>query len=200
MLDPQPLDPDELVIVLIGASAVGKSACAEFLTETGVVEATPTWATRQPREGEQSTCYDHRFVSEEVFDGMSREGGFIDEHTLYGARYGVPVLGKPAEGKEALVVLKPIFMPKFVAHYPRTRIYQIDASKEVVPLRMSARGQSPQDIEERVRHHDKEAADAHRFAHVTFNNDGPLEETLLRVKHQIRRDREAYDARAARRA
>lgn len=190
----EPLDANGLVIVLIGASAVGKSAVAEYLCEAGVVEATPTWATREPRQGEKDTCYDHHFVSEEEFDRQGQTGGFIDQHAFYGARYGVPRLKKPPEGKEALVVLKPVFMPVFVEHFPNTRIYQIEASPVLLPARMRTRGQSDEDIKERMRHHTAEATEARRYAHVIFTNNGPLEQTLEQVKAQIKTDREAYNA------
>jgi guanylate kinase len=195
MADPQePLGPDDLVIVLIGASAVGKSAIAEYLTETGAVQATPTWATRPPRDGEKDTCYDHRFVTDEEFDRQDEQGGFVDQHAFYGARYGMPFLNKPPAGKEALVVLKPVFMPVFIEHYPHARIYQIEASPVLLPRRMRERGQSEEDIKERMKHHTSEATEARRFAHVIFTNNGPLEETLEKVEAQIKADREAHDA------
>lgn len=195
MTDPQDsLDADGLVIVLIGASAVGKSTIAERLSADGIVEPTPTWATRLPREGEKDTCYDHRFVSDEAFDRQAREGGFIDQHAFYGARYGVPPIKKPAAGKEALVVLKPVFIPAFLSYYSRACIYQIEADEAKLSARMYARGQSIEDINERMRLHPEEAEDAQRYADATFTNNGPLEQTLERVKLQIKRDREAYDA------
>jgi dephospho-CoA kinase len=60
---------------------------------------------------------------------------------------------------------------------------------------MYKRGQSVEDINERISHHAKETGDAERYADVVFDNNGSLEETLERVREQIRRDREAHDAR-----
>jgi guanylate kinase len=191
---PELLPPDALVIVLIGASAVGKSAIAEYLCETGTVEATPTWTTREPRPGELDTSYDHRFVSNEEFDRQSELNGFIDQQAFYGARYGVPALQQPTAGKEALMVLKPVFMPVFIERYSKARIYQIEASPIVLPGRMRERGQSEKDIAIRMQHHTAEASAARRFAHVIFNNNGPLERTLAEVESQIRADRAAYNA------
>jgi ribose 1,5-bisphosphokinase len=187
------LDQNALVIVLIGASAVGKSAIAKHLCESGVVEATPTWATRKPRRGELDTTYDHHFVADEEFDALDRKGSFIDQRSLYKARYGVPFPQQPSEGREALMVLKPVFIPTFLDHFPMTRIYQIEASPEVLPERMKARGQSQEDIDERMAQHGTEASAARYFAHVIFNNDGPLEETLQQVEAQIQTDRESYE-------
>jgi ribose 1,5-bisphosphokinase PhnN len=85
-------------------------------------------------------------------------------------------------------------MPVFIEHYPHTRIYQIEASAEKLSARMYARGQSIEDIDERMRLHPKEAADAQHFAHAVFTNNGPLEKAAEAVEAQIRADREAYDA------
>lgn len=189
------LEPAAFVIVLIGASAVGKSAIAEYVCESEIVEATPTWTTRQPRQGELDTSYDHRFVTDEEFDLLDRKGGFLDQQSLYGARYGIPFLQKPAAGLEPLIVLKPVFMPAFLEHFPHARVYQIEASADVLPLRMRARGQSQKDIDRRMELHESETIAARHFADVVFSNDGSLEETLQLVMSQIRADRQSHDAR-----
>lgn len=193
MIGPRrPLDPSSLVIVLLGASAVGKSSLAERLCDAGVTEATPTWTTRRPRQGEVDTSYDHHFVSDEEFDRQS--GSFIEQKELYGNRYAVPFLSQPPQGVEALMVLKPVFMSAFLRHFPATRIYQIEASQDLLPERMRARGQSQADIDARMLLHDSEARDARRFAHVIFDNNGPLDQTYVQVEAQIRADRQAFDA------
>jgi guanylate kinase len=179
----QPLGPDDLAILFIGASAVGKSSLAEGMVQAGIAEATPTWTTRKPRQGEVDTSYDHHFVSDEAFDRQA--GSFIDQRAFYGARYGVPFLPKPPEGVAALMVLKPVFVPAFIAKYPLTHVIQIEASREVVPERMAARGQSQADIDERMRLHDGEVEASRRLAHASFDNNGPLQETLLQVADHI---------------
>lgn len=193
----EPLDENALVIVLIGASAVGKSAIASHLCESGIVEATPTWTTRKHRRGELDTTYDHHFVTNTEFDALDQEGRFIDQRSLYKARYGIPFPQRPSEGREALMVLKPVFIPVFLERFPVARIYQIEASPEVLPERMRTRGQSQEDIDERMVHHDSETSSARHFAHVIFNNDGPLEQTLQQVESQIRADRISYDMQRA---
>jgi guanylate kinase len=193
MIARERLEPDALVVVFIGASAVGKSAVAGELCESGVTEATPTWTTRKPRRGEADTSYDHRFVSEEEFDCQSGKDGFMDVHELYGARYGMPFLSQPAEGREALMILKPSFIPVLLSHFPMARIYNIEASADVLPARMQARGQSWQDIEHRMSKHASEVTAARRLEHARFYNNGPLEETVELIRQQIRADRLAHD-------
>lgn len=198
MLGPREmLDPDALVILLIGSSAVGKSSLAVKLYEDGIVEPQPTWSTRKPRPGETDTCYDHHFVTEQAFDIQSRKGGFLAEEPLYEARYGVPFLHKPPDGTDALMVLKPVFIPKFKAYYPNTRVYQIEASPEILPARMRARGQTEDEIATRMGLYEQEVAAARHFADVIFENDGPLVETYGQVRAQIYLDRQAHLAEKA---
>jgi guanylate kinase len=179
------LDSEALIFLLIGASAVGKSSLALELGESGIVETQPTWATRKPRRGEADTSYDHHFVTDAAFDLQSRKGDFLAEESLYGSRYGVPFLHRPAPGLKVLMVLKPVFIPRFKAHYPNTRVYQIDTSPEVLPERMRARGQSEDEIATRMLEYQSETAAARYFADVAFNNDGAFETTYRQVKAQI---------------
>ncbi len=189
----EPLEADGLIVVLDGASGVGKSTTAAELCSRGIVDATPTWTTRTPRPGEASTSYDHLFVSEEEFERHEAAGGFIDLQTLYGNRYGMPYPRKPAPGKEALIILKPQFIPRLLQHYPYARIHQIAASRQNTEDRMRQRGQTDGDIEERLRHHDRETAEAGRHAHIAFDNNGSIERTVAAVQEQIRLDRRGYD-------
>jgi guanylate kinase len=187
------LEPDGLLIILDGASGVGKSTTAAELCNRGIVDATPTWTTRQPRPGETSSDYDHRFVSDEEFDAHEARGGFMDQKSLYGNRYGVPYPRKPAPGKEALMILKPLFIAELLRNYPYARIHQIVASKTVAEERMKQRGQTDDDIAERLRHHDRETEAADYHSRIAFNNNGLLDETIEAMELQIRRDRRGYD-------
>lgn len=195
MSAPRPLDQDALVFVLIGASAVGKSTLAQHLNDFGVVETTPTLTTRKPRTGENSSSCDHIFVSDEEFDAVE---GMIAVRSIYGARYGLPHPQAPAEGKEALVVLKPAFVPVFLDHFPAARIYQIESAVELLRDRMEARGQDHGDINERMRHHAEESAEAQRVAEVVFNNNASLEPIFRQVRQQIKADRAVYQSRRRR--
>ncbi len=188
------LASDSPIFVLIGASAVGKSATAEGLCEAGLTEATPTWTTRQPRPGELDTSYDHHFVSDDEFDRHSGSGGFMEERELYGARYGIPFLLAPAEGTEPLMVLKPVFIPMFIRHYPGSP----DLSYRSFPFHSAGTyagpRQSREDIDRRMLVHDSETAEGRRLAHAVFNNDGPLDQTILSVATQIYSDRQAFQS------
>src|SRR5665213_4600630 len=77
------LDPNALIFLLIGASAVGKSSLALELCAAGITEGQPTWATRKPRPGEMDTACDHHFVDDTMFDIQSKKGAFLAEEPLY---------------------------------------------------------------------------------------------------------------------
>lgn len=193
LMPPPPLEQDALVFTFIGASAVGKSTAAKAICELDAAQATPTWTTRQPRNGEFDTSYDHHFVSDELFDSQLAANGFIDYKNLYGSRYGLPRILKPAEGKEAFMVLKPVFIPAFLAYYRHARVYHIEASASVLPDRMRSRGQTEEDIAVRMRLHEEETAEAAELAHVTFDNNGSSDDMIQRVIAQMRADRIAFN-------
>lgn len=183
------LDQQTLLVVLLGASAVGKSATAEQLCEQDIAIATPTWTTRPKRSGEIEQSYDHHFVSALEFEQQHKKGGFMDEHTFYGARYGLPFPQQPTGQKIALLVLKPVFMPLLLQYYPRARIYQIDAPLDLVHHRMEKRLQTPADIAIRMQKHAEETAQAQHYAHVVFRNDGKRADIVRKVRRQIAIDK-----------
>jgi dephospho-CoA kinase len=92
------------------------------------------------------------------------------------------------------MVLKPVFIPRFKAYYPNTITYQIDASPDLLPERMRARGQSEAEIATRMDVYEQEASEARLFADVVFSNDGVFEKTYSQVRDQICLDKEAYSA------
>lgn len=183
------LTADDVIITLVGASGVGKSSVAESLHGAELIEPTQTWTTRELRPGEVEKPHDHRFVSDAEFDGLAADGHFVAAAPFYNARYAIPFLERPESGRVPLIILKPIFIPSFLEHYPAARVYHIDASPTVLPQRMRARGQSEADIQDRMNRHAEEVAASERFAHVTFQNDGPLNEVVAAVTAQIVTDR-----------
>jgi guanylate kinase len=172
-------------VVLIGPSGVGKTTLAKGLHDSGLVEVQPTLATRRKRlcERLEPPC-DHRFVAPTYFENSD----LLITRSIYGFSYGIPRLRRPPDGRRVLLVLKPMFIDELLAIFPRLRIYQIEASADVVFKRMQGREQTPADIARRMGEYEAEMADGRHFAHHIFNNDGPLLPTLRAVTEQIHLD------------
>jgi guanylate kinase len=178
-------------VILIGASAAGKSVAAAALQTANIVHLERTFTTRARRPSENSNdgC-DHIFITEEIFTKYESIGRFIATATLYGFRYGVP----PPEITPPtipLYVLKPSLVEPVRIRLPNFQTYQLEASEATVRRRMQARGQNQADITERLRLHALETAMGRRLADHIISNEGPLERTVGLLKQQIRVDQAA---------
>jgi guanylate kinase len=75
-------------IIFVGPSAVGKTYIAEQLIKNypSTFEQAKLYTTRQQRAGEIPT--DRIFVTEEEFESMVQDGGFLTDSEFGGCRYG----------------------------------------------------------------------------------------------------------------
>ena len=78
------------LLVISGPSGVGKGTiCKRVLEETGM-QFSVSMTTRKPREHEVHGV-SYFFVSEEEFQRVAEEGGFLEHAEVYGNRYGTPL-------------------------------------------------------------------------------------------------------------
>lgn len=183
----KPLATSLFGIILIGASATGKSTVAAALEADSLVKVQPTFTTRNLRPCEQTDqpC-DHSFLSDERFGQLARAGNFITTACLYGSEYGVPV--PELDDLPPLFVLKPSLVEPVLVRFGQFRTYQLEASEATVKRRMLDRGQSQADIAQRLRQHALETAMGRRLADVIFRNERRLDETISAVAEQIQND------------
>lgn len=94
-----------MVVILVGASASGKSTLAkEFEKQNPNFSRIVTYTTRPKREGEIDTV-DYHFVSDEVFESMVKGDMFVEHADYRGWHYGTAVnFGK---NEDKIVVLTP---------------------------------------------------------------------------------------------
>ena len=135
------------MIILIGASASGKTEIAKCLARDYGIKKVTTHTTRAMREGERQDI-DYHFVSEKKFLAMEKEGKFV-ETTLYnGNHYGS---SKDEIGLDKCVVLDPEGLKSFFALKEKTIVsFFLLAPKEIRRKRMEGRGDSPASIAKRL--------------------------------------------------
>lgn len=94
-----------MVVILVGASASGKSTLAkEFEKQNPNFSRIVTYTTRPKREGEVDTV-DYHFISDEVFESMIKGDMFVEHADYRGWHYGTAVnFGK---NEDKIVVLTP---------------------------------------------------------------------------------------------
>lgn len=92
---------NQSMIILVGASASGKTEVAKLLAKKyGIVKAI-THTTRPMRKGEQNGV-DYFFVSKREFERLLSKNAFV-EHTLYNDNYYGCSKAQIADGKAVIV-------------------------------------------------------------------------------------------------
>ena len=187
-------------LLVIGPSASGKSSVVAALARQGLVKVVPTWTTRPRRADEGDGSVNHRFVSDEEFDGLDAVGAFLGATTLFGLphRYALPRLDTYAtRGAVPTIVARAVLLPALVPHLGAHAIYQIER-----PLRLSAasllcRASSGCELHARLRGLAEERELGRCVADRVFRNEGPVEAVVAAVADALRTDFATDDASAA---
>ncbi len=135
------------MILLVGASASGKTEIAKYLAKSHGIKKAITHTTRKMREGERQDV-DYHFVDEATFQRMLKEDKFV-EHTCYnGNHYGC---SKDEIADDKCVILDPEGLKSFLALNNQSLVsFYLYASKETRKARMQGRGDDPKAIESRL--------------------------------------------------
>lgn len=135
------------MIILVGASASGKTEVAKRLKQLFGTKKVVTHTTRSPREGEINHV-DYHFVSEEEFNQHKNEGAFV-ETTLYnGHLYGT---SKKEIADDKVLIVDPQGLVHFKSlNDPRIVAFFMDASRRTRRHRMIQRGDDPKAANERI--------------------------------------------------
>ncbi len=168
------------MILLIGASASGKTEISKFLgIKFGIIKAI-THTTRAPRPGEIFGL-DYYFVDEESFAQLEKRGAFV-ETTLYnGCHYGC---SKDEISDDKVVIVDPNGLKAFNAlKDPSIVSFYLEASEKTREERMKKRGDSPENIAKRLEN-DRTAFSQDKIADADYviNTD---KKTLLSLTKDI---------------
>ena len=88
---PEPRSPKRgLLIVMTGASGVGKGTIRERWLADQDIFYSVSWTTSEARPGERDGI-DYHFVSREVFQAEIDRNGFLEHAEFVGNHYGTPI-------------------------------------------------------------------------------------------------------------
>lgn len=150
------------MIILVGASASGKSVVAKKMYEKYNITKVITYTTRPIRVGEVNGV-DYHFVSKEDFETKMKENFFVET-----ANYNNNYYGTAYEdiSKNKVLIVEPnganVYYDKIS---DKVIIVYLNASEQERKKRMAIRGDSPENIEKRLVG-DVEYFDFKNFKHI----------------------------------
>jgi guanylate kinase len=135
------------MIILVGASASGKTEIAKTLMREHGIKKAVTTTTRLPRAGERDGI-DYFFVTKDEFLRRKAADSFV-ETTLYnGNLYGT---GKSEIDNRKCLVVDPNGLRSFLAlHDPTVVTFLLTATEKTRESRMRTRGDKEEDIKRRL--------------------------------------------------
>ena len=141
------------MIILVGASASGKTEIAKYLAANYGIKKAITHTSREKREGEQDGI-DYFFVPETIFLQMKSRYCFVETTYYNNHYYGC---SKDQVADDRCVVVDPNGLKAFKALKSKRVIsFLLRADEETRIERMRGRGDSEEDIAKRIQN-DKEA-------------------------------------------
>jgi guanylate kinase len=123
----------------MGKSASGKDTLQNELIQKGF-ERVVTATTRPMREGEQDGK-DYHFLSEEAFNQLKSENGFVESTLFNGVQYGCPKAALNFD-KQQCIILEPEGVQNFQKEFGRKNMFVVymDLDEEIRKLRSDIRG------------------------------------------------------------
>jgi guanylate kinase len=177
------------VFVITGPSGVGKGTLIRgLLDRVDAVELAVSATTRKPRPGEEDGV-DYHFLSNEEFDRLIAEGGFVEHASYSGHRYGTlrsELEQRLARGAGVVLEIELQGARQVRASMPEAvQIFIAPPSEEALRVRLVGRGtDDPDQVERRLETAERELAAQDEFAHVVVNDR--LEEALDELEAIVR--------------
>ncbi|WP_309571598.1 guanylate kinase [Deinococcus sp.] len=165
-----------LLIVMTGASGVGKGTLREQWLASQDVFYSTSWTTREARPGERDGV-DYVFVSPEVFEAKVIADGFLEHASFVGNHYGTPI--EPIEaalsrGQDVVLEIEVEGAMQVKARMGDEAILVFIMPPSLTELRRRLEGratETPERIEKRLARAREEIREAHEFRFVVVNDD-----------------------------
>ena len=173
--------------IVAGPSGIGKGTiCKRLFAQYPRLENSISWTTRELRPGEIAD-QTYFFRTQEAFDRMAREGGFLEYAQIYGGSYGTPrdyVLSRMAQGKDVMLDIETKGAMQVMKNYPEAvSIYLLPPTMKALRDRLFRRGrEDEQKAQARFACAVDEIDLAAQYRYVVINDD--LESTLC-IMHEI---------------
>lgn len=172
-----------LLFVVSGPSGAGKGTICKKLLEKIDIELSVSMTTRKPRPGEIEGK-NYFFVSEEEFQRVLAEDGFLEYAQVYGNCYGTPksiVMEKLEQGKDVVLEIDIQGALKIRNSYPKgVFIFILPPSMAELRKRITGRGsETEDDINLRLGETLREVSYIDKYNYCVVN--GELNEAVSRV-------------------
>ena len=152
------------MILLVGASASGKTEIAKYLREAFGITKAITHTTRAIRPSETKDV-DYHFVDKETFLRLKEEDAFVETTEYNGNFYGC---SKAETGDDKCIILDPSGIKSFLAlNNPNIVTFFLRTSPKTRKERMLLRGDDPSAVESRLRN-DETAFAPSALPHINF--------------------------------
>ncbi|MFS8048311.1 phosphonate metabolism protein/1,5-bisphosphokinase (PRPP-forming) PhnN [Rhizobium sp. BR 314] len=166
-----------VLAVVVGPSGAGKDTlmnlAARHFAGRPDVHFVRRVITRTVDAGNEN----HRSVSDADFDAMKQAGAFAVSWEAHGLKYGIPdeVADELARGNLVIANGSRSALPHFQTAFPRLKVINITARREVLAERLMARGrESREDVLKRLERSTLAVQDGYDVTDI--DNSGTLEE------------------------
>ncbi|WP_221090152.1 guanylate kinase [Deinococcus aquaedulcis] len=165
-----------LLLVMTGASGVGKGTLRERWLAGQDVFYSTSWTTREARPGEEHGVH-YVFVTPDDFEAKAQANGFLEHAAFVGNRYGTPM--EPIEaalsrGQDVILEIEVEGAMQVKARMGDEAILIFIMPPSLSELRRRLEGratETPERIEKRLARAREEIREAHEFRYVVVNDD-----------------------------
>jgi guanylate kinase len=173
------------MIIVAAPSGAGKSSFVERICkEIAALRDTVTCTTRSMRPGE-SQGFPYHFISRDEFEKKIKEQFFVEWAVVHNNLYGTPAHQIEDAWRDGQCIIMDVDVQgaeTFKKKYSEARtIFILPPSIEELRRRVIKReGQTPEDLEVRMKNAEKEISQAHQFEFTLVNDQ--FESSYLKFK------------------
>jgi guanylate kinase len=171
------------MLVLIGASASGKTEIAKLLIKNYGFHKMVTTTTRKKRKGEINHL-DYHFITEKKFQKMKEQDKFLETTTYNNTHYGTPKEGATID--KVLIVDPNGANSIYEKDIPNTLFFLLETDEETRKNRMLQRGDNLIQVLDRL-NKDDEIFDPKNIKHIDYklNTSTLTQDDLTSIIHDL---------------